>query len=354
MTLAATTYAGDPSLPHEQLTVRRGARSGVYTVIAVHSTALGPALGGCRMWSYPAVDDAVADALRLAEAMTLKAAAAGLPLGGGKGVICLRPDQRDRRDLALRDFADAVDALDGRYVTAEDVGTSVSDMAAIARTCDHVAGLPRSLGGSGDPSPFTAAGVLAAIRACCRHAFGSAELGGRRIAVVGIGNVGGRLARLLADAGAHLVLADVDQAKRSLALELPHACWHDPATAIRADVDVLSPCALGGVVDPATAASLRCRVVCGAANNQLAGDDLAGVLAKRGILYAPDFVVNAGGLINIACEVDGYDPAVAASRVEELALRVERILDEAAATATTPLAVATRIARARLRAVSSG
>jgi leucine dehydrogenase len=352
MALAATTHAAEPGLDHEQLVVRRGERSGVYTVIAVHSTALGPALGGCRIWGYPTVDDAVADALRLAEAMTFKAAAAGLPLGGGKGVICLPPGQPDRRELALRDFADTLNALAGRYVTAEDVGTSVSDMTVIARSSDHVAGLPRTHGGSGDPSPFTAAGVLAAIRACCRQAFGSAELAGRRVAVVGLGNVGGRLARLLAHTGSNLVLADVDSAKRSLAVELPRASWTDPASALRADVDVLAPCALGGVIDGAATATLRCRVVCGAANNQLASDDVAPELRRRGILYAPDFVVNAGGLINIACELGGYDARVAARRVDEVGARVEAMLEQADATGTTPLAVAKRIARDRLRAVS--
>jgi len=344
MALAASIH--DPALEHEQLTVSRGERSGVYMVVAVHSTALGPALGGCRMWTYPTVDDAVADALRLSRAMTLKAAAAGLPLGGGKGVVCL--DRPELRELALRDFADVVNTLDGRYVTAEDVGTSAADMELIARSCDHVAGLPRAAGGSGDPSPFTAAGVLAALRACCRRAFGSPQLDGRSVAVVGLGNVGGQLARMLADAGAELVLADIDPSKRALALELPRARWSDPAAGIRADVDVLSPCALGGVIDAATAHALRCRIVCGAANNQLADDVLAGELLKRGILYAPDFVANAGGLVNIACELDGYDLAVAASRVAEIELRMERILDEAATTGTTPLAVATRAARGRL------
>jgi leucine dehydrogenase len=332
--------AAEPHPEHEALIVRHGERSGAQIVIAVHSTALGPALGGCRMWTYRTLDDAVSDALRLSHAMTLKAAAADLPLGGGKGVICIK--QPELRELALRDFADAVNTLGGRYITAEDVGTSSADMASIGRSCDHVAGLPHR---SGDPSPFTAAGVVAAMRACCRHAFGSGRLDGLSVAVVGLGNVGGRLARMLADAGAELVLSDIDPAKRRLALELPRTRWMDPASAIRADVDVLSPCALGGVID--NAAALGCRIVCGAANNQLASDDLADALARRGILYAPDFIVNAGGLINIACELGGYDAELAASRVAEIEPRIARLLADRS---TTPLAAATRLAHDRLRA----
>jgi leucine dehydrogenase len=231
-------------------------------------------------------------------------------------------------------------------VTAEDVGTTPEDMAVIARTCAHVTGLP---GASGDPSPFTAAGVAAALRACCRHAFGSSRLAGRSVAVVGLGAVGGRLAHLLAAAGAELVLSDVDPRKRALALELPRARWIDPDEAMAADVDVVSPCALGGVLDAARVGSLRCRVVCGAANNQLAGDAVADNLARREILYAPDFIVNAGGLINIAIELDGYDAALAARRAEAIEELVDGLLSEAAATGATPLAVALERARLRLR-----
>jgi leucine dehydrogenase len=350
MAVAVTEQPTASSLDHEQLIVRRGERSGLYTIVAVHTTALGPALGGCRMWSYAAAADAVSDALRLSEAMTFKAAAAGLPLGGGKGVICVPPGGAPRgelRELALRDFADTVNLLEGRYVTAEDVGTTPEDMAVIARTCAHVAGLH---GGSGDPSPYTARGVAAAMRACCRHVFGSPDLAGRSVAVVGLGAVGERLARRLADAGAELVVTDIDASKRTLALELPHARWVDPDRALAADVDMLAPCALGGVLDAAAARALRCRVVCGAANNQLAGDDVADELAGRGIVYAPDFIVNAGGLINIATELDGYDPARAARRVDGIGTLVARLLAEAAAADTTPLAVAKQRARRALRA----
>jgi leucine dehydrogenase len=341
---------------HEELVVRRGARSGLYTVVAVHSTALGPALGGCRMWHYSTATDAADDALRLSSAMTLKAAAAGLSLGGGKGVICLPPgpgvpEGSARRDVLL-DFADTVDALEGAYITAEDVGTSARDMVTIAERTEHVTGLPAMHGGSGDPSAFTAQGVEAAMRACCAAAFGDADPAGRTVAVVGCGHVGERLARRLAAAGARLLLADVDERKRSLADELPGAAWAEPSEALLADVDVLAPCALGGVLDDHTAPRVRAGVICGAANNQLAGDGIAADLAARGILYAPDFVVNAGGLINVAAELEpgGYDAERTATRAAGIEDAMAAVLAEAAADGTTPLAAAIRRARRRLDA----
>jgi len=339
---------------HEELVARRGSRSGLYTVVAVHSTALGPALGGCRMWHYSTATDAADDALRLSRAMTLKAAAAGLSLGGGKGVICLppgagTPEGSARRDVLL-DFADTVDALDGSYITAEDVGTSARDMVTIAERTPYVTGLPAVHGGSGDPSAFTARGVAAAMRACCAAAFGEADLAGRTVAVVGCGHVGEHLARRLAAAGARLLLADVDERKRSLAVELPRAAWAEPAEAVLAKVDVLAPCALGGVLDDSTAPRVCARVICGAANNQLGRDGVAAYLAARGVLYAPDFVVNAGGLINVAAELDagGYDAERTAARVAEIEGVMAAVLAEAAAADTTPLAAAIRRARRRL------
>ena len=341
---------------HEELVVRRGARSGLFTIVAVHSTALGPSLGGCRMWHYPTTTDAADDALRLSRAMTLKAAAAGLSLGGGKGVICLpaaapAPEGSVRRDVLL-DFADTVDALDGAYITAEDVGTSARDMVTIAERTRHVTGLPTVHGGSGDPSAFTAQGVEAAMRACCAAAFGTPELGARSVAIVGCGHVGERLARRLAAAGARVVLADVDEGKRSLAAELTRAAWAEPAEALVADVDVLAPCALGGVLDERTVPRVGARVICGAANNQLADDGLAADLAARGVVYAPDFVANAGGVINVAAELEpgGYDPERTRVRVAQIEDLMAAILAEAEADGTTPLAAAVRRARRRLDA----
>jgi leucine dehydrogenase len=350
--MATTTIAPPAATEHEQLLVRHGSRSGVVIVLAIHSTALGPALGGCRMYSYPRLSDALDDAKRLSQAMTLKAAIAGLDLGGGKGVICLAPDATTasgarRRDILL-DFADAVESLGGAYITAEDVGTSADDMVVISERTRHVAGLPVEHGGSGDPSPFTAEGLLAAMRASCRWAFGSSDLTGRSVAVVGCGHVGAHLARGLAAAGAELVLADVDPDKREPLADLPGAHWTGPAEALVADVDMVAPCALGRVIDASVARRLRCAVVCGAANNQLADDDLATDLAARGILYAPDFVVNAGGLINISTEIDGYDSSRAHEAVAEIEPLLLRIFALAGSAGTTPLSAARRLAARRL------
>jgi leucine dehydrogenase len=302
------------------------------------------------MWAYDDARAALRDALRLSRAMTYKAAVADLPLGGGKGVIMAASSggwSSERRHAALLDFADTVEALDGSYITAEDVGTSSRDMSVIAEGTDHVAGLPRRRGGSGDPSPFTALGVESAIRACCRRVFSTDSLRGRTVAVIGLGHVGSRVATRCARAGASLLLSDLDQGKRRLAEELG-ARWTTPEGALMAEVDVLAPCALGGFLDEQTVPRLRCRVIAGAANNQLADDRIADLLAAHEILWAPDFVVNAGGLINIAEELGGYEAAAARRRVRGIADTLERIFDDAASMGVTPLTAAMELARRRL------
>jgi leucine dehydrogenase len=306
------------------------------------------------MWAYDDSRLALRDALRLSRAMTFKAAVADLPLGGGKGVIMVptaSPLAAERRTAALLDFADTVESLGGRYITAEDVGTSSRDMRVIAQRTANVAGLPRQMGGSGDPSPFTALGVEAAIRASCERVFGSGSLKGRTVAVVGLGHVGSRTAKRCAKAGAKLVLSDIDERKRYLADELG-AAWASPAKALAADVDVLAPCALGAVLDPHSVPRLRCAVVAGAANNQLADESVADLLAAHEILWAPDFVVNAGGLINIAEEygMDGYHPTAAGRRVRRIGETLLQIFDEADGMGATPLTAAMEIARKRLAA----
>jgi len=340
---------------YEDLRVVSGPRSGATIAVAVHSTALGPALGGARIWNYDSAADGVADALRLARAMTYKAAAAGLDLGGGKGVICApapaRPTGQLRRSMLL-DFGDAVEALGGRYVTAEDVGTGAADMATIAERTSHVVGLPVERGGRGDPSPLTAQGVEAAIGACLEHRFGSPSLAGVRVGVIGVGSVGSRLAQMLAAAGAELTLSDLDPARRELADELG-AAWVGPAEAVAADCEVLAPCALGGAIDAAAVERLRCGIVCGSANNVLADEGLATALAARGILLAPDFIVNAGGLINVYAELRDLDDDVVQRLVDRIGPTVRRVLEAANLRGVPPLVAAREAALERLRGTTA-
>ena len=337
---------------HELLLVRRGRRTGAHTIVAVHSTVLGPALGGCRLWRYEHLDAAIADALRLSGAMTLKAAAARLALGGGKSVI-FPPANLDltnpARAALLEDFADTLNLLGGTYITAEDVGTTAADMAVLSTLSAHVTGAPRTRGGSGDPGQSTAAGVHAAMRACCDARFGSRELRGRSISIVGVGHVGEPLARLLDGDGSQLILSDVDESKRALAAELG-AAFLAPMEALRAAVDVLAPCALGGAIDASLAEQLQAQIVCGSANNQLASAALADVLHARGVLYAPDFIVNSGGLINVSGELSGYDGDVALRRIADIEHVLAGILSRAAKSGATPLAAAEELARERLAA----
>jgi leucine dehydrogenase len=336
-------------LDHEEVIIRRGERSGLYTIVAVHSTVRGPSLGGCRLWTYQDTRMALRDALRLSEGMTYKAAVAGLPQGGGKGVIVLPPRttlEGDRRRAALLDFADTVNVVDGRYITAEDVGASPADIAVMAEITPHVSALPRDRGGSGDPSPWTALGVQVSIEVACERVYGTAGLAGRTVGVMGLGHVGADLARRLHEAGAELTVTDVDPARRP---GFEHT-WVEPGEILSAEVDVLAPCALGGVLDEETVQTVRARVIAGAANNQLSEPGVAPLLAAREILWVPDFVVNAGGIVNIAVEFapGGYDEARADADVRAIADTVALVLDEAVQHGVTPLDAAMVIARRRL------
>jgi leucine dehydrogenase len=284
--------------------------------------------------------------------MTYKAAAAGLDLGGGKGVICApdgAPPTGPSRRALLLDFGDLVESLDGRYLTAEDVGINAEDLVTIGERTRRVTGLPVDHGGSGDPSPFTALGVQAAMRACARERFGSPNLSGRRIVIAGLGQVGSKLARLLAEAGAELAVSDIDHARRRLATELDVE-WLEPSQEMLAECEILAPCALGGAIDAANLPGLRCEIVCGCANNQLADEDLAEALAERGILYAPDFIVNAGGLIHIYREIRGYSEQEARQLVLAIELNLNRVLMAAGGRGITPSRAARELARERLDA----
>lgn len=341
---------------YERVVSRRGERSGCLMTIAVHSTRLGPALGGARMWHYPEPVDAVADAKRLAAAMTLKAAAAGLDLGGGKGVLAApageAPSGELRRAILL-DFGDLVEELGGAYVTAEDVGTGADDMDVIAERTHHVVGLDAAHGGSGDPSPVTALGVVAAMRACAEERFGSRELSGVRVCVIGLGHVGTRVAELLATAGARLTVTDVDSSRRG-PMERLGARWIEPEEAILSRCDVLAPCALGGAIGVAEARELHAQVVCGAANNILAEPDAADILWSRGITYAPDFIANAGGLISVYGELHHLEHERALGLAREIEGTMRAILHSARRSNDTPQTAARRLAMARLEPQPAG
>ncbi len=323
--------------------------SGLRAVIAIHSTALGPSLGGIRFWRYPSERDARADALALSEAMTLKAAAAGLHLGGGKAVVMVDDPAQPRSEALLEALGRAIDDLGGRYLAAEDVGATTRDMDLIARVTPWVTGVSEHLGGSGDPSPVTAWGLRCAMQAVVRALDGEgATLAGRRVAIQGAGKVGSHLARLVADEGAVLLVADVDAGRAHAVAEACGAEVVPVADVVRVTCDVLAPCALGGVLSEEIVPELRCRAVCGAANNQLASSRVDDLLAARGVLYAPDFVVSAGGIINIAEELRGYERARALRAAERIGDTVTEVIRRSRATGFAPGRVAEAMARERI------
>jgi glutamate dehydrogenase/leucine dehydrogenase len=339
---------------HEQVVFVADADAGLRAVIAVHSTALGPALGGVRFWHYENDADALADALRLSEAMSLKAAMAGLHQGGGKAVVRWDDPDRTRPQALLDALGRAIDDLGGRYLAAEDVGATPADMNGLARVTPWVTGVDEAMGGSGDPSPMTAYGVVCAMRAVVTELDGDTSVAGRHVVIQGAGHVGSQLARLLVDEGARVTVADAlpGRAER-LAGELGVGIVGH-SEALELPCDVLAPCALGGVLDAATIPRLRCRAVVGAANNQLAASGLDSVLAGRGVLYAPDFVVNAGGIINIAEEFVGYDRERARVHTAAIEATTARVLAHARERAVTPLHAAESLARLRIAEAGAG
>jgi leucine dehydrogenase len=343
----STVVAG--GLDHEQVIVRRGERSGLPVIVAVHSTKLGPAVGGCRLWTYDDWRDGLADALRLSEAMSLKCAAAGLEHGGGKSVIAVPAGttlDAARRADAMLDLGDVVESLGGRYVTGEDVGTGPQDMRAVRERTRWAAEPPATNGGP-DSEP-TSLGVYEAIKATVRHVSGSDRLDGVRITVIGLGHVGLPIGHRLASDGARLLVSDIDLAKKQAALDLG-ARWADPVDALFAEADVLAPAALGGIFSPESIERLQCVAIAGAANNQLSEPLVAELLAERGIVWVPDFVANAGGVIHgVRAGLDGIDADQSLKEVRGIGTRVASILARASETGTTPLSLATSDARLRL------
>ena len=303
---------------HEQVVHCFDKETGLKAIIAIHDTTLGPALGGTRMWNYENSDHALLDVLRLSRGMSLKASISGLNLGGGKAVI-IGDSKNNKTPELMRKFGQYVDSLGGRYITAEDVGMSTKDMEYVRSTTKHVTGVPISMGGSGDPSPVTAYGVYMAIKASAKYKWGSSSLTGKSILVQGIGHVGMHLVKYLKEENADVIINDIDKDKvNRISKEykvkiLSNQNFYD------LDVDIYAPCALGSTLNPFTINRLKCSVVAGAANNQLE-DELrdSELLMKKGILYAPDFLINAGGLINVYSELNGYDKDVALKQTSDI------------------------------------
>src|SRR5688572_4932293 len=330
---------------HEKVVIGRDAASGYRGIIAIHSTSLGPAVGGTRFWNYASEDEALTDALRLSHGMTYKNALAGMPLGGGKSII-IGNSKAPNREALLRAHGRFVDTLNGRYITAEDVGTSPADMEIMRRETQHVAGL---LGGSGDPSPFTARGVFRAIQASGKFRWNRDDLAGVTVALQGCGNVGYNLAKLLHQAGAKLIVADVDNNNLSRVVDELSVETVHPSEIFSVPADVFAPCALGGVINDRTIPELRVQIVAGAANNQLLEERHGAMLQARDILYAPDYVANAGGVLNGCTELLGWEPEYALRKVDEIYDTTLRIFESAQAQGLTTNEAADLLAEERLK-----
>lgn len=290
---------------HEQVVFCHDKSVGLKAIIAIHNTALGPALGGTRMWNYQNEDEALVDVLRLSRGMSYKAAAAGLNLGGGKAVIIGDP-KTQKNEALFRAFGQFVNSLNGRYITAEDVGTSVSDMEYIFMETPWVTGIPKDFGGSGDPSPYTAHGVLMGLKAGAKWKLGTEDLKGVRVAVQGLGNVGTHLVKYLLQEGAKVVVSDIDPVKVKAHVDEYKVEAVSPELIAQTECEIFAPCALGSVINDQSLNTLKCKVVAGGANNQLAEARHGDHLREMGILYAPDYVINAGGLMNVFVELEGY------------------------------------------------
>ncbi len=334
---------------HEKVVFGHDQASGLKAIIAIHDTTLGPALGGCRMWSYASDEEALRDVLRLSRGMTYKSALANLPLGGGKAVIIGDP-HRGKSAALFEAMGALIDSLGGRYISAADSGTGVAEMQLMARRTRHVAGAEAREGFNGDPSPSTAYGVFVGLQAAVRHRLGRDDLRGLKVAIQGVGQVGFGLARHLKEAGAELFVTDI------VAANVQRAVDELGATAVRQqdiyglDVDVFAPCALGAIVNPQTLEALRAPVIAGAANNQLATPELAEALRQRGCLYAPDYAINAGGIIDVAFQRSDASPAELRTHLDGIGATLAEIFARADAEGATTTSIADRLARERLQA----
>ncbi|MFB6374398.1 MAG: Glu/Leu/Phe/Val dehydrogenase dimerization domain-containing protein [Bradymonadaceae bacterium] len=340
-------YADD--LRYGELHLQVDSEIDLHAIVAIHNLNRGPAIGGCRFIEYPTTDDALRDAMRLARGMTYKAAITRLPHGGGKAVIVRPPDlTEDQRKKVFEAYGEFVDGFDGSYITCEDSGTTVGDMNVIKQQTDHVLGYASDEGGSGDPSPVTAFGVRRGIEAAVEHRLGRTDLEDLDVAIQGVGTVGYYLAEELHELGANLTVTDVDEEAIERCVEQFGARAVPPDAIYDVDCDVFAPCALGAILNDDTIPRLECDVVAGAANNQLAEPRHGSELLERDILYAPDYAINAGGLINVAQEYTGYDRQEAMSKAEAIYETMAEIFERADSEATSPAVVADRIAEERI------
>ncbi|MDG1917596.1 MAG: Glu/Leu/Phe/Val dehydrogenase [Flavobacteriales bacterium] len=303
---------------HEQLVFCNDKETGLKAIIAIHDTSLGPALGGTRMWNYNCDNDAIIDVLRLSRGMTFKAAITGLSLGGGKAVI-IGDSSTQKTEALMRKFGEYVNSLGGKYITAEDVGMSASDMVHVKKETDFVTGIPVEMGGGGDPSPVTAFGVYMGMKAAANYKWSSDDLSSKKILVQGVGHVGENLVKHLSEDGAEVFINDINKENLQRVSELYNTQIVEGELIYDLDVDIYSPCALGATINDVTIDMFKCEIIAGAANNQLQDEDKhAKKLQEKGILYAPDFLINAGGLINVYSEINGYDREKAIAQTRKI------------------------------------
>jgi leucine dehydrogenase len=332
---------------YEELLFCQDKASGLKAIIAIHDTTLGPALGGTRMWTYASEEAAVVDALRLAKGMTYKNAVAGLNLGGGKTVIIGDP-KKDKNEAMFRAFGRYIQGLNGRYITAEDVGTTEADMDIIHQETDYVTGISATYGSSGNPSPATALGVYQGMKAAAKAAFGNDSLAGKTVAVQGVGNVSFTLCKYLHEEGAELIVTDINKEAVGRAVDAYGAKAVDPADIIGVKCDIYAPCALGATINDESLPLLKAKVVAGAANNQLKEPRHGDALHEMGIVYAPDYVINAGGVINVADELNGYNKDRAFKQISKIYGSITRVLEISQTSGIPAYLAADRLAEERI------
>lgn len=336
---------------HEQLVFCRDEKAGLKAIIAIHNTTLGPATGGTRVWTYESEEDALVDALRLSQGMTYKYAAAGINLGGGKTTVIIKSPEQKGEQL-FRALGRFIDNLNGRYITGEDVGVTVGDLEYINMETDLVVGLPAENGGSGGPSPYTAMGVIGGMKACCKEIYGNESLKGKQVAVQGVGNVGHDVVKYLVEDGADVVVADVDENRVKRAVEEFKVSAVGVDEIYSVDCDIFSPCALGATINDETIPKLKCKIVAGSANNQLKEARHGEVLGQKGILYAPDFIINAGGTIADTDQFEGgFCPERARKKVARVYDNVANVIEISKREGIPTYKAANRLAEERIRKI---